>query len=359
MMKGNMIKYHSIYFMKENINKKFLSYNNAFEFFSDKCVPWNAILQVTNRCHQNCIHCYQVHEDDFVKVIKLENLKNVIDDLKKLGTTYLTLTGGEASLRTDFFNIIEYALEVGFKVIYLSNGQLSEDTLRKLLKYKNRISVEISIHGLHEVHDNIVGLKGAFDNALRASKYLYKNGIDVKVVSVVINQNYDSIEYLDKFLVNQNLPWKHSPIIYDDKNYKYRLNDTNLFEYYLKYPEELTNIKKCNSGNNLGELSCDIARTTIMIDTYGNIYPCNWYNESIGNVLEDDICSIWNGSKADLMRSTVCYGAVECKECKYKQGCKRCSAYALCENGTYELAPKEWCRIMKIQEEAYKYEKEC
>ena len=67
--------------------------------------PLKLGIEVTQRCNSRCRSCdrwHKVNKDE----LKLEEIKKLLYNVRAMGTSTVSLTGGEALLRTDIFEII-------------------------------------------------------------------------------------------------------------------------------------------------------------------------------------------------------------------------------------------------------------
>ena len=88
-------------------------------------------IEVTYRYN----HCYVFDEDKITDgELSVEQYLKLFDDLRKLETLYVTLTGGDPSQRDDFTKILRGAVERGFLVTIFTNGTgYSEETLAEII----------------------------------------------------------------------------------------------------------------------------------------------------------------------------------------------------------------------------------
>ncbi|HPD60977.1 MAG TPA: hypothetical protein PKV48_04350, partial [Thermodesulfobacteriota bacterium] len=56
-------------------------------------IPFSVVFEITDRCNLKCLHCYQ--ENGGKEELNFHEIKVILDDLEKLGTLKVTLTGGE------------------------------------------------------------------------------------------------------------------------------------------------------------------------------------------------------------------------------------------------------------------------
>lgn len=86
--------------------------------------PHRLHLETTKKCNLCCEHCY-VSADDTYSHYELSKIKASISLAKEKGAIRLTLTGGEFLMRRDYKDIVEYAVDIGYRNIYfITNGIL-------------------------------------------------------------------------------------------------------------------------------------------------------------------------------------------------------------------------------------------
>jgi MoaA/NifB/PqqE/SkfB family radical SAM enzyme len=137
-------------------------------------MPSYLLLFVTGRCHASCRHCFYWKR---LNRVEQELTLGEIDlMLRSLGTTLqVTVTGGSPELREDLAAIL---LTVNrhchpLNITLCSNGNypgVLRDALERALSKDPRmpITVDISLDGLNEEHDQIRGLTGLFQRAVQS-----------------------------------------------------------------------------------------------------------------------------------------------------------------------------------------------
>ena len=83
-------------------------------------------LELTLKCNEHCFHCGSSCGGNLLDGLPLEKYKLLLDEVKEnFGTKALiAVTGGEPLLYPDFFELMEYIQELGFKWGMTSNGTL-------------------------------------------------------------------------------------------------------------------------------------------------------------------------------------------------------------------------------------------
>src|SRR5450631_2052654 len=84
--------------------------------------PVMAHIIPIRRCNLACKYCNEY--DDFSKPVPLETMKRRIDDLARLGTTIVTLSGGEPLLHPELDEIIAHMRKYPIIVGMITNGYL-------------------------------------------------------------------------------------------------------------------------------------------------------------------------------------------------------------------------------------------
>ena len=88
--------------IEKNINELFGKIQNSktnFPFF----VTW----ELTYRCQNNCIHCYQMDVNNHCNEVNTDLVIDALNQLKSMGTMRVTFSGGDPFIRKDFIKILE------------------------------------------------------------------------------------------------------------------------------------------------------------------------------------------------------------------------------------------------------------
>ena len=93
--------------------------------------PVLAHMVVTRRCNLACTYCSEF--DDFSKPVPTDEMLRRIDQLAALGTTVITMTGGEPLLHPDLDQIIRRIRGHGIIPVLVTNGYfLNPERIRRL-----------------------------------------------------------------------------------------------------------------------------------------------------------------------------------------------------------------------------------
>lgn len=183
------------YLNKDNLNIKFTKLTkkveNMFSFFDI------VYLELTRACNLKCIHCLNnsgiKQKDELTK----EDLLKLIKNFSSHGVQEIRFTGGEPLLFNGIYDLIKFATEEGICTSLGTNGTLVTKEVAKKLKESGLKKVVVSIDGNKKTHDKIRGKKN-YQKAMKGLKYLQKNGINVRVNSVIMKSNMEDVIKLAK-----------------------------------------------------------------------------------------------------------------------------------------------------------------
>jgi MoaA/NifB/PqqE/SkfB family radical SAM enzyme len=133
-------------------------------------------LVVNNRCDFNCSYCFGSYHQRRTKDYTTDELKQLIDKLYDMGTRYLNFHGGEALLRRDIGEIIDYVKQKGMYCCLITNGSLLHKKLDQVRIVDN---LTISFDGAKENNDLNRG-EGTYDKALSAIKLAIQEKIPLR-----------------------------------------------------------------------------------------------------------------------------------------------------------------------------------
>lgn len=173
-------------------------------------------------CNQYCKFCY-VHpikssyimrEAEFDKILKSRGLENVFS---------YNILGGEPFLNVTMLKHILNVVPCNKKVCISTNGSLksAQDAIRWLKDYEN-VWIQVSLEsGEPEEHDSIVGLRGAYNNAMMFIELLLSANVRVNVNAVATGDNHKGIIELAKVLKKVGVPVMSVSLCYPQKDYGY------------------------------------------------------------------------------------------------------------------------------------------
>ena len=218
--------------------QKYRLYPNRFM----RMVYWS----ITGRCNSRCRHCYMSAPDAKYGEMTHEEVMKVIKEMGQCGVLRCSITGGEALVRKDFWEIIDGLLaeEIRIPVIYSNGFLVNEEFLAGLKQRGIRPEINMSFDGPGS-HDWLRGIDGAEKAVRRAFELCRDEGFPTGAEMCLWKDNAhklaDTIRYLDSvgcesFKVNPIAPsgaWKAGGY-----SAKYQMSDEEVMETYLDYLED-------------------------------------------------------------------------------------------------------------------------
>ena len=165
--------------------------------------PVNFGFFVTSKCNMLCKHCFYWKEIIDAKNRKELSLEEIMQISKNLDTMYyLTITGGEPSLREDLPLICKvfYDNNCARMFSYHTNGYDTKAIVSQITDIMNlcpdaKVNVGISLDGPKDIHDVVRGRNGSYDRAIRTLKELRKcqvnsQNLDIQMCGTFSNYTY-------------------------------------------------------------------------------------------------------------------------------------------------------------------------
>ncbi len=166
--------------------------------------PKSVDIALTGRCNLACKYCFYADEMVALRDLPTERWLAFFAELGGLAVQGVTLTGGEAFTRPDFWELVDGVIANKLRYGILSNGTLiTEATLAEFAKGKRRLrldSIQVSIDGSRaEIHD--ASRPNSFERALRGLRLLVEAQFPVTVRVTVNRRNLNDLEAIAKLLL--------------------------------------------------------------------------------------------------------------------------------------------------------------
>ena len=158
----------------------------------------HAWVRITTRCNNRCRFCLDA---DAQRMTSLSEA-SVTEEIKRgrqRGASKLILSGGEASIHPRFLEFVSLGARLGYsKIQVITNGRMF--AYPKFLNSAVSVGLTeltVSVHG-HDAatHDRLVGVPGAFDQAVAA----IRQALRCLVVNIDVCLNRENISHLSELL---------------------------------------------------------------------------------------------------------------------------------------------------------------
>jgi radical SAM protein with 4Fe4S-binding SPASM domain len=317
----------------------FLEVEKEEPFTYQYSAPLRMDLALTFKCLNNCIHCYAGGPHETAE-LNTSQWKEVIDCLSQIGIFILTFTGGEPTLREDLPELLHYAQNKGTVTGLITNGRkLKDKEYVKTLEKAGLDFVQVTLESHQpKIHDLMTAAKGSWKETVAGIKNAAQSQIYVTTNTTLSKYNAPeflrTIDYIKELNV---AAFGCNSLIYSGKANaisqefalpvealnellpKIRDKAQQLNLKFLWYtPTQYCRFDPVQLG--LGVKSCTAAMINMCVGPNGDVYPCQSYFESLGNILVDSWEKIWNHPLAVKIRNRE-YVEPKCKDCPQLQIC--------------------------------------
>jgi mycofactocin radical SAM maturase len=300
------------------------------------CLTW----ELTYACNLSCVHCLSSSGRRDPRELSTAECRAVIDELERMQVFYVNIGGGEPTVRSDFWELVDYATAHHVGVKFSTNGVKITQEVARRLAASDYVDVQISLDGATaEVNDAVRGA-GSYATALRAMRHLAEAGFrGFKISVVVTRQNAGQLDdfkaIADRFGAQLRLtrlrPSGRGADVWDELH-PTAAQQRQLYDWLVARGEQVLTgdsfFHLAAYGDALPGLNlCGAGRVVCLIDPVGDVYACPFaIHDSFlaGNVRgHGGFASVWRDSElfAGLRRPQT-GGA-----------CQSCSAYDSCRGG--------------------------
>ena len=299
------------------------------------CLTW----ELTYGCNLSCVHCLSSSGRRDPRELTTDECMRVIDDLAAMQVFYINIGGGEPTLRPDFWDLLDHAVDRKVGVKFSTNGSRITTAAAARLAATDYVDVQISVDGADAATNDAIRGAGSFDVATTAMRNLADAGFGEFKVSVVVTR--DNLGQLDDFLalatgfgaqlrLTRLRPSGRGADVWDDLHVTAE-QQRELYQWLLAHPGVLTGdsfFHLSALGEPLPGLNlCGAGRVVCLIDPVGDVYACPF-------VLHEQF-------KAGSVRGAGGFPAVwrtsalfqELREPNSAGACASCGSYDACRGG--------------------------
>lgn len=314
-------------------------------------VSWN----LTRVCNLACGHCYldavQRRREAPDELSTEEALHTVRQIAEAAPGAMLVLTGGEPLLRRDLDSIVAEAARSDLMPVIGSNGTLLDARRAQALKASGAVGIGISVDSmLSGFHDRLRGMPGAWEGALRGAHAAREAGLALQLQTTLFAENRGDLEALADlaeelgamalnlfFLVctGRGVTQTDMP----EPLYEETLRDIARLQKErpglmirarcAPYMRRLLNLHAGESAGGYAEWSsaCVAGRRYLRITPQGQVTPCPYIPEAVGDLREESLKKLWE-TNATLLRLRSELPGGKCGDCDFRFSCGGCRARA-------------------------------
>lgn len=359
--------------------------------------PRSVSISITGKCNLKCNYCFYANEMEGLKDLPTATWLKFFEELGGIGIMDASLTGGEALLRPDIFELIDGVIANRMRYNVLSNGTLIDDKLlKKFEQGKRRLRldyIQVSIDGsTAAIHDQ--SRPNSFDRAVRGLRLLKEAGFPIAVRTTINRANLHDLENIARFLLedigvrsfgsNEAMPIGSGCRSEADMSLtsKEKMEAmATIGRLQRRYPGQLSaqagpqakrkmyaemvharrTGEKAKSWTMGFLTSCGCVFSKIDILHDGSIVPCCMLPGLVlGNITSDSILDIWHNHPTIIAlrerRSIPMRQVLGCETCEWNQYCNGgCPGLAYQLTGDFNRANPEDCFKSFLKETGVSY----
>ncbi|MBF0370739.1 MAG: radical SAM protein [Magnetococcales bacterium] len=336
-------------------------------------ISWN----LTRRCNLKCEHCYLDADelDGGRGDLDTDQALLIVDRLAHYCPgAMLILTGGEPLLRQDFETIAQAASDKGMAVVVGSNGTLlTGERIQRLLDIGVQ-GMGVSLDAIDpQSHDRFRGVSGSWQRTMDGVAQMQRLGMPFQMQFTVTRENQADIPKLVE-LAHQTGAQAANVFFLVCTGRGQEMSDITPQEYEKmlgwlaraerEYADKIMVRARCaphflrvaaqsdpDSPMVRGATSgCIAGSGYFRITPEGDVTPCPYMPTPVGNLVNDDLAPLWEGSGLfQSLRQPVYHG--KCGDCSHREICGGCRARALAATGDV-MGEDPWCDYQPDSEEA-------
>jgi len=318
--------------------------------------PYSAMVEIADRCNEACVHCYQVQGQK--GELETEEWKRIFQELADLGVLFLTISGGEPTLRKDFLELVAHARHLRFAVKIYSNALNITEALATELGRLAVQEVQISLYSHRaEAHDAVTRVPGSFAKVVLATGYLRSAGVRVVLKSPLMRANAGEFaEYMD-FVKSLGAACQLDPKLNPREDGDFSPTELAISKATFlaaRRDPRLAPPRRTGTAS-LETRPCGACVGNVHLEPNGEMRPCTQWGIPTGHALKNGLEHSWrNDPAATTIRSLRWRDLPACSVCDLRDHCVRCFAEAERYTGNALAAYSRACESAR-----WKYESEC
>ncbi len=151
------------------------------------------IIEVTERCNNNCAHCYNFwrgsgQERRDLRPLPRADIRSLVAKvLLEAPVEQVALSGGEPLLRPDLPDIASDIADMGLRVVVITNGSLLD--LQRLRRFPRGCVFEVTLFSSDPgIHDSMAGRR-RYETLIRNLAVLSGTGLSFVIAAVITSKN--------------------------------------------------------------------------------------------------------------------------------------------------------------------------
>jgi MoaA/NifB/PqqE/SkfB family radical SAM enzyme len=255
---------------------------------------------LTQQCNCKCKICGVWRQKESTQELKTHEIFNVQDEAWKLNFVAYLAFGGEPLIRPDAVDILKHAHGLGFYTSIITNGTFLYSKAEGIAKAVDLTWVSLDYDS--DYHDEMRGLKGAFESSLKGIRKLRNEGGKIAINCVLSKLNLDAPKKMAELAQNLGVKLIFDPMeVLQGVNEEYRLSRKECKSLFL----DVLELKKLgypilNSYEFLQHVvshtgySCAQPKVFLEVHANGEIAPfwCRKNNHILGDLRKQSLSEV-------------------------------------------------------------------
>jgi radical SAM protein with 4Fe4S-binding SPASM domain len=345
-------------------------------------VPLAVSFELTRRCSFCCVHCYLGDQECIRKQWQQEldtaAVIRLIDALAASGVLFLTLTGGDPMLRSDFLEIYRHSVRSGLLVTVFCNGSLVTDKIvSTFVEYPPR-AVEVTLYGAsQETFEAVTQTPGSFAACMKGVERLRQGKVRLRLKTMVLTVNQADLTMLWQQAEDMGVQFRHDcsiiPALCNGDNgnrsnagdnlrdtLRFRLTpeqaaaaDMSINKVREKLQERVCMAAPVEPSTKL--YRCGAGKSSCHITPYGKMQPCLITLQPSIDISSgrEAFQSAWQNISR-LISEREAGADFLCNHCKDRSFCTGCPSNCAAETGNAEQAAVFYCQYADSRREGLK-----
>jgi len=297
-----------------------------------------------------------------------------LDQIARVGSPIIILSGGEPLLREDIFDLARYGTDKGLRMVMATNGTLLTPEIAEKIKTAGIQRISISLDGATaKEHDQFRQVGGAFESSLRGIDILKDSGIEFQINTTVTKHNAERIADILDITVKLGAVAHHIFLLVPTGRAREMIDqelEANTYERLLHWFYDMRDKTPLHLKATCAPHYYRILRQEahakgerVNFETYGLdamtrgclggtgfcfishdgiVQPCGYLELNCGDLKQSSFGEIWQHSSIFKQLRDFSNYKGKCGQCEYKRVCGGCRARAYEATGDF-LAEEPLC----------------
>lgn len=315
--------------------------------------PVTAVWEITMGCNMRCRHCGSSCEKPGRDQLDTDEALKLCDDLADLDMDWITLSGGEPTIRDDWDLIAKRLSDNGVIPNIITNGWTFDGNLLEKAVSAGVNTIAISLDGTRETHD-FIRRAGSYDRVISALDLIGKKGkggVYSAVITTINSRNIGQLDELKEVLEGVGITtWQLQlalPMgnmkgleellvkpcrVFDIVDFAYETDRSSTIRIHLAdclgyyYGKEMSLRTDSSAGKGYPWHGCTAGKYSMGILHNGDILGCTSVRDRSfieGNIRQTPVKDIWNSPDSFRWNREMDKSRLEgfCRECIYADDC--------------------------------------